>query len=52
LFFRSNRSQKLNLSPNKIERFQKIIIESVEQSGRSRIPELAFLDDLNPEDFL
>ncbi len=51
LFFRSNRSQKLNLSPNKIERFQKIIIESVEQSWRSRVPELFFLDDLNIWDF-
>lgn len=51
LFFRSNRSQKLNLSPNKIERFQKIIIEAVEQSWRSRVPELFFLDDLNIWDF-
>lgn len=51
LFFRSNRSQKLNLSNNKIDRFKKIIVESVEQSSRSRVPELVFLDDLNLNDF-
>lgn len=51
LFFRSKRSQKLILSPNKIERLNKIIIEAVEQSWRSRVPELVFLDDLNLWDF-
>ncbi len=50
-FFRSERSQKLNLSENKIERLQKIIIEAVEQSGRSRIPELVIEDDINLELF-
>ena len=51
LFFRSNRSQKLNLSPNKIDRLKKIIIEAVEQSWRSKVPELIFLDDLDLNDF-
>lgn len=51
-FFRSERSQKLNLSENKIERLQKIIIEAVEQSWRSRVPELIIEDDINLDDFL
>lgn len=50
-FFRWERSQKLILSPNKIERLNKIIIEAVEQSGRSRAPELIIEDDLVLEDF-
>jgi len=50
-FFRSDRSQKLNLSENKIARLQKIIIEAVEQSWRSRIPELIIEDDINIELF-
>ncbi|MDF1682326.1 MAG: 16S rRNA (uracil(1498)-N(3))-methyltransferase [Patescibacteria group bacterium] len=51
MFFKSERSQNINLSENKIERLNKIIIEAVEQSGRSKIPELAFVDDLNILDF-
>lgn len=51
LFFRSNRSQKINLSPNKIDRLKKIIVEAVEQSWRSRIPELIFLDNLDITNF-
>ena len=50
-FFRSVRSQKLNLSENKIDRLNKIIIEAVEQSDRSRIPELIIENDINLEDF-
>mgnify|MGYP004003084787 CR=1 FL=1 len=50
-FFRSKRSQKLNLSENKIERLHKIIIEAVEQSGRGRIPELIIEDDISLNDF-
>lgn len=50
-FFRSERSQKLNLSENKIERLNKIIIEAVEQSGRSRVPELIIDDNISLEDF-
>ncbi len=49
-FFRSERSQKLNLSENKITRLNKIIIEAVEQSGRTRIPELIIEDNINLED--
>ena len=48
-FFKSDRSQKLVLSENKIERLKKIIIEAVEQSGRWYIPELIIEDDLHLE---
>jgi len=50
-FFRSERSQKLFLSENKIERLNKIIQEAVEQSGRTRIPELIIEDDISLKDF-
>ncbi len=50
-FFKSERSQKLLLSPNKIERLNKIIIEAVEQSCRSRVPELIIEDNISLEDF-
>jgi len=50
-FFRSERSQKLLLSDNKIERLNKIIIEACEQSWRSRIPELIIEDNISLEDF-
>ncbi len=50
-FFRSKRSQKLNISGNKIERLQKIITEAVEQSWRSRIPELIIEDNISLSDF-
>lgn len=50
-FFRWERSQKLNLSENKIERLNKIIIEAVEQSWRSRVPELIIEDNISLEDF-
>jgi 16S rRNA (uracil1498-N3)-methyltransferase len=46
-FFRSERSQDLRLSDNKIERFKKIVIEAVEQSWRNVIPEIFFLDKLD-----
>lgn len=51
LFFRSERSQKLNISENKLERLQKIVIEAVEQSGRNDIPEIVFLEDITLDDF-
>ena len=51
MFFRSERSQKLNLSENKKERLKKIIIEAVEQSGRSIVPELVFIDNISLDDF-
>lgn len=46
-FFSSERSQKLNLNENRIARLEKIIIESVEQSGRSQVPELIIEDSIN-----
>lgn len=51
MFFKSDRSQKLLLSENKMIRLQKIIVEAVEQSGRSIVPELVILDDINLWDF-
>jgi RsmE family RNA methyltransferase len=47
MFFKSDRSQKLLLSENKLTRLQKIIIEAVEQSGRSIVPELMITDDIS-----
>ena len=44
VFFRSERSQKLVITDNKIDRFNKIIIEAVEQSWRNYIPELVIID--------
>ncbi|MDP2090791.1 MAG: RsmE family RNA methyltransferase [Candidatus Gracilibacteria bacterium] len=44
VFYRSERSQKLIISDNKIDRLNKIIIEAVEQSGRNYVPELVILD--------
>ena len=46
-FFRTERSQKLSLSPNKIQRLEKIIIEAAEQSGRAKIPELIFEENFD-----
>lgn len=46
-FFRSERSQDLRLSDNKIERFKKIITEAVEQSWRNIIPEIYFLEKID-----
>lgn len=45
IFFKSERSQKLNINTNKISRLNKIMIESVEQSWRSYIPELKILEE-------
>jgi 16S rRNA (uracil1498-N3)-methyltransferase len=46
-FYRAERSQNLNLSENKIERLKKIIIETTEQSERTKIPELVFWDKIS-----
>ncbi len=46
IFFRASRSQKLVLNENKIQRFQKIIIESAEQSNKNFIPKIYFLDKI------
>jgi 16S rRNA (uracil1498-N3)-methyltransferase len=48
-FFRSDRSQKLLLSPNKIERFMSIAREAVEQCGGLKLPEIEFSDTFSPE---
>ncbi len=42
VFFRSDRSQKLILSPSKIERFMAIAREAVEQCGGVKIPSITF----------
>ena len=44
VFFRSDRSQKLVLSPNKIERFITIAREALEQCGGVMMPEILFVD--------
>lgn len=49
IFFMSDRSQKLIISPNKIERFKKIIKEAVEQSWQNYIPKINFVDKVNFE---
>jgi len=51
MFFKSERSQKLLLSDNKIIRLNKIIVEAVEQSWRSIVPELVIMDDISLWDF-
>lgn len=51
-FYKSNRSQNLSLSLNKILRLEKIIKESVEQSNRNTIPKLYFLEKINLKDIL
>jgi len=50
VFFKAERSQKLLLTEKKIERFNKIVFEAVEQSGRAFIPEIVFLEkpDFSP----
>lgn len=44
VFFRSDRSQKLLLSQNKIERFWAIAREALEQCGGTRMPEISFTE--------
>ena len=47
IFFKSSRTQKLNISENKLVRLHKIIIEAVEQSRGNIIPELIFEEKQN-----
>lgn len=49
-FFRSERSQDIYISENKITRFEKIIQEASEQSWRNIIPHLSFCDSLETQD--
>jgi len=51
VFFTSNRSQKLFINDNKIERFKKIIIEATEQSFRNYVPEITFVNKLDLKSF-
>ena len=46
-FFKADRSQKLFISDNKIDRLKKIIKEAVEQTGRNTIPSLDFISKLD-----
>lgn len=46
-FYKRERSQKLDLEAKKISRFQKIMVEAIEQSGRNKIPILEFTDKLD-----
>jgi 16S rRNA (uracil1498-N3)-methyltransferase len=46
-FFKSERSQNLKISENKIDRFKKILIEATEQSVRNIVPELHFSDKID-----
>lgn len=46
-FFRTDRSQKLVISDNKLIRLEKIITEAAEQSGRAIIPQINILDNFN-----
>ncbi len=47
LFFKAQRSQRINISDKKQERFKKIIIESCEQCGRNTIPNLVVWEKIN-----
>ena len=47
LFFKAERSQKLNISEKKKERLNKIILEASEQSERNIIPSLIFWDKID-----
>jgi len=47
LFFKAERSQKINLSDKKIERLNKIIIESSEQCGRNIVPNLVIWNKID-----
>lgn len=46
-FFRTDRSQKLVISDNKLIRLEKIITEATEQSGRAIIPKINISDDFD-----
>ena len=46
-FFRTDRSQKLVISDNKLIRLEKIITEAAEQSGRVIIPKINISDDFD-----
>jgi len=47
IFFKAQRSQKIFLNDNKIDRIKKIIVEATEQSFRNFVPEFEILDNLD-----
>lgn len=47
IFFKAQRSQKIFLNDNKIDRIKKIIVEAIEQSFRNFVPEFEVLDNLD-----
>lgn len=49
IFFKAQRSQRINFSRNKLERFEKIIKEAVEQSNQNYIPKITFVSFLDFE---
>lgn len=46
-FYKWERSQKLEVEAKKLIRFQKIMIEAIEQSWRNKMPDLDFADKLD-----
>ena len=49
VFFLAERSQKLSLTPNKIQRLHTIVKEAIEQCGRNTIPQLVFNGDISDQ---
>jgi len=48
-FFKSQRSQKIFLNENKVDRIKKIIQEAVEQSNRNKIPNFQIIEKIDFE---
>lgn len=48
-FFKSQRSQKIFLNENKVDRIKKIIQESAEQSNRNKIPNFQIIEKIDFE---
>ena len=48
IFFRATRSQKLVINERKIERFQDILHEALEQCGGNQVPSLVFSEEQLP----
>lgn len=46
-FFRSDRSQKIIINDNKIDRLRKIIVEAIEQSNRNKVPNINIIENIN-----
>ena len=50
-FFKSQRSQKIFLNENKVDRIKKIIQEAAEQSNRNKIPNFQIIEKIDFEKF-